>query len=511
MTAMNNCKPISGKLFGAVSTVVLTAACTVGPNFVRPTPQTPAHWSDHAIAHGVTTDQALADSNSTPSPVSQVTEQSAELRDWWNGFNDAVLGSVIERAVPSNLDLRAALLRIDEARAQRALSAAAYWPTVAVDASFARQRISETTPTGALFTSAGNLHLPGGAGISIPNPYNQYQLSAAASWEIDLFGRVRRSVEAADANVQVSVEDQRGILVSVLADVAQAYLELRGAQVRLRVAKENLATLEELLDLTRQRLAAGLTTDIDVSNAAAQAYSTRASLPPLEAEITQSINELSRLIGREPEALRGELNGATALPAVPPAVPIGLPGELARRRPDIREAEANLHAATAQIGVAVANLFPRLTLAASGGFQSETAGNLLQWASRFGSLGPTLDLPIFDRGRWTAVHLYDVRAQEAALNYQRTVLNALHEVENSLARYTADQQRRNWLVATVDQSLDALTLSRLRYANGLINFIDVLDAERAHQQNELALAESTTAVTTDLVALYRALGGGWLN
>jgi outer membrane protein, multidrug efflux system len=508
---MNHNKPTLRKLFCAALIVALTAACSVGPNFERPTPQAPAHWSDRAIAQSATTNQPPADSNSPPPPVSQVTEESAELRSWWNGFNDATLGSLIERAVPSNLDLRAALLRIDETRAQRAIAAAAYWPTVAVDAAFTRQRISETTPTGSLFNSAANFHLPGGASISIPNPYNQYQLSAAASWEIDLFGRVRRSVEAADASVQVAAEDQRGILVAVLADVAQAYLELRGAQLRLRVAKENLATIEELLDLTRQRLAAGLTTGIDVSNAAAQAYSTRALLPPLEAQITQSINQLSRLVGREPEALRRELDSATALPAVPPEVPIGLPTELARRRPDIREAEANLHAATAQIGVAVANLYPRLTLAASGGFQSETAGNLLKWASRFGSLGPTLDLPIFDRGRWTAVHLYDVRAQEAAVGYQHTVLNALHEVENSLAKYAADQQRRNWLIATVEQSLDALMLSRLRYAGGLINFVDVLDAERTHQQNELALADSTTAVTTDLVALYRALGGGWPN
>jgi multidrug efflux system outer membrane protein len=510
MTAMNTCKAISGKLFGAALSVLLATACTVGPNFVRPTPPTPAHWSDRAIAQSVT-DRPRADSDSARPALSHATERPAELRDWWNGFNDPILGSLIERAASSNLDLSAALLRIDEARAQRAISAAAYWPTVALDASFARQRISDTTPTGSLFNSAANLHLPGGAGLSIPNPYNQYQLSAAASWEIDLFGRVRRSVEAADANVQVSVEDQRSMLVAVLADVAQAYLELRGAQVRFRVAKENLATVEELLDLTRQRVAAGLTTDIDVSNAAAQAYSTRASLPPLEAQITQSINQLSRLIGREPEALRGEFDSATGVPAVPLEVPIGLPTELARRRPDIREAEANLHAATAQIGVAIANLFPRLTLAAGGGFQSETAGDLLNWASRFGSLGPTLDLPIFDRGRWTAVHLYDVRAKEAALSYRSTVINALHEVENSLATYAADQQRRNWLVATVDRSFDALALSRQRYATGLSNFIDVLDAERSHQQNELALADSTTAVTTDLVNLYRALGGGWPN
>src|SRR5208282_4188985 len=345
--------------------------------------------------------------------------------------------------------------------------------------------------------------------ISVPNPYSQYQLSADASWEIDLFGRVRRAVEAADANVQVSVEDRHAVLVSVLADVARSYLELRGAQARLRIAKENLVTIEELLELTRQRRAAGLTTYIDVSNATAQATATRAQLPAFELQITQNINQLSQLLAREPEALRGELDSPAAVPAVPPEVSIGLPAELARRRPDIREAEATLHAATAQIGEAVADLFPRVTLAVNGGFQSETAGNLLQWASRFGSLGPTLDLPIFDRGRWTAVHLYDVRAQEAALAYRRTVLNALHEVENALAAYGADQQRRTWLDATVAQNRDALALSRKRYESGVMTFIDVLDVERTLQQNELSLADSVTALSADLVRLYRALGGGW--
>jgi NodT family efflux transporter outer membrane factor (OMF) lipoprotein len=474
------------------STAVLLAACTVGPDFVRPTPQAPAHWSAQATA-----------------PPSTATEQATELRAWWSGFDDPKLESLIERAVNSNLDLRAAVLRIEEARAQRAISAAAYGPTVSADASYSRQRFSETTPTGSLFNSVGNIHFPGGASISIPNPYNQFQLSADASWEIDLFGRVRRSVEAAEAGLEVSVEDQRAVLVSVLADVAQSYLELRGAQAHLRVAQENLATINELLDLTRQRRAAGLTTHIDLANAVAQATLARAELPAFGLQITQNINQLSQLLGREPQALRAELDDAAPVPSVPPDVSIGVPADLARRRPDIREAEANLHVATAQIGVAVADLFPRLTLAASGGFQSETPGNLLEWASRFGSIGPTLSLPIFDRGRWKTVRLYDVRAQEAALAYQRTVLNALHEVENALAAYSADQQRRTWLDATVAQNRDALALSRQRYESGVATFIDVLDVERTLQQNQLALADSVTAVSTDLVRVYRALGGGW--
>ena len=506
MIVMNNARKVAlPAVFSLI--VTLLASCTVGPNFVRPTPGVPAHWSARATAPPVAQDQPS--SSPTAIPKNRVAERSADLNSWWRAFDDSTLTSLIERAASSNLDLRTAMLRIDEARAQRAVSSAAYWPKLSVDAAYSRQRLSETTPTGSLFSSVGNFHLPGGAGITIPNPYNQYQLSANASWEIDLFGRVRRSVEAADANVQVSVEDQHSVLVSVLADVAQSYLELRGAQAKLHTARENLATIEELLDLTRQRRAAGMTTYIDVSNAAAQASATRAALPAFELQITQTINQLSQLLAREPEALRGELDTPAPLPSVPTDVPIGLPAELARRRPDIREAEANLRAATAQIGVAVADLFPRLTLAANGGFQSETSGKLLEWASRFGSMGPTLDVPVFDRGRWKAVRLYDVRAQEAALAYQRTVLNALREVENAIAAYGADQQRRTWLDAAVAENRDALMLSRQRYETGLSNFIDVLDAERSLQQNQLSLADSTTAVTTDLVGLYRALGGGW--
>src|SRR5450631_189797 len=269
MIAMNRTRKVA---LSAVFTLIVTllASCTVGPNFVRPTPAVPPHWSARA--------------------TSTVTEQSADFRAWWSAFDESMLTSLIERAASSNLDLRSAMLRIDEARAQRAISAAAYWPTLSVDAAFSRQRLSETTPTGSLFSSVGKLPLPGGTSISIPNPYDQYQLSANASWEIDLFGRVRRSVEAADANVQVSVEDQHSVLISVLADVAQSYLELRGAQARLHTAKESLATIEELLDLTRQRRAAGMTTYIDVSNSAAQATATRAQLPAFELQITGSIN-----------------------------------------------------------------------------------------------------------------------------------------------------------------------------------------------------------------------------
>lgn len=479
----------------------LMCACAVGPDFVHPTPQLPQHYSPHALTPPAPEPAAGAagSAGAVASGLSVVVERQESLSAWWSRFEDPELDSLLKRALDSNLEVRAAVLRIEEARAQRAITTAGFAPTLALDASFTRQRFSTTTPTGALFSS-----VPGA-----PNPYNQLQLSGTVSWELDLFGRLRRAAEAADANVRVSVEDQHAVSLSMLADVAQGYLRLRGAQDHLRIAQENLATVNELLELTRERRAAGVTTDIDVSNAAAQAEVTRAEIPAFELEITQEVNLLSRLLAREPEALRAELEGAAPLPALPAEVGVGLPAELARRRPDIREAEASLHAATAQIGVAEAALFPRLTLSATGGDQSETLGHLFEWASRFGSIGPTVDLPVFDLGRWRTVRLYDVRARETALAYEHTVLGALHEVENAIAGYSADQLRRRALEAAVAHGRDVLGFARLRYQTGVASFLEVLDAERSLQQNELALADARLAVSTDLVQLYRALGGGW--
>jgi outer membrane protein, multidrug efflux system len=473
---------------------MLPLGCTVGPRFTAPAAPVPAHWTSSSMAPAA---QA----------ASTVSTGAADLSNWWAQFNDPSLSSLIERSRASNLDLRAAVLRISESRAARDASAASFWPSLSGNASYTSQRISETTANGAIFTRFNNINVPGFPAVGFPNPYDQYQLGLGASWELDLFGRVRRSVEAANADLAALAEDQRAVLVSLDSDVARTYIELRGAQLRRSVAAESLATQRELLDLTRQRQAVGLTTDLDVENAAAQVNTTQAQLPVLDLQITQDINLLSKLMGREPEALRNELSEARVVPPVPPQIPIGLPADLARRRPDIREAEQKLHAATARIGVAKADLFPRLTLSAQGGVQAQSTSNLLEWASRFVTIGPALDLPIFDRGRWATLRVQDVRAKEAALDYQRTVLSALHEVENALAAYRADQDRRAQLNESVVHSRDALTLARQRYESGVANFIVVLDAQRTLQQNELSLAESVTGVSTDLVALYRALGG----
>jgi outer membrane protein, multidrug efflux system len=472
-----------------VTLALMPLGCAVGPNFKKPQAPIPARWSAAAASNAVNSDPAT-------------------VVNWWSTFQEPTLSALIERSTESNLDLRAAVLRITEARAQKDVANAAFFPTASANASFTRQRLSETTTTGAVFTKFGAA-TPGLPSVNFPNPYNQFQLGASASWEPDLFGRVRRSVEAANADLQASVEDQHAVLVSLCADVARNYVELRGAQLRMEVTRRSLATQKELYELTKQRQAVGLTTDLDVANAGAQVDSTQALVPQIERDLTQDINQLSLLMGRAPDSLRPELESAQPVPQVPPLLPVGLPADLARRRPDIRQSEAKLHAATARIGVAVGDLFPRLTLTASGGTQSQSASDLLKWASRFGSIGPTFEVPIFDGSRWATVRLQSVRAQEAALDYERTVLAALHEVENALAAYKSDRERGVALASAVAQSRDALELARARYSSGVANFIDVLDAERSLQQNELALATNTTAISTDLVAIYRALGGGW--
>jgi NodT family efflux transporter outer membrane factor (OMF) lipoprotein len=473
-----------------LSAAMLTG-CAVGPNFKPPTPDVPAAWSADA-----------------PAAASQTISAPADPGAWWTSFNDAELTSLIQRAASSNLDAKAAVLRIAEARAQRDIAAGAAWPSLDANASAQVTRLSESTPTGALFSKVGQF--PGLSGVSIPNPYNQYQLGFDASWELDLFGRVRRSVEAAKADTQAQIEDSRSVLITTLGEVGRAYVDLRTAQAKRQIVLDNLAAEKDLLSLASQRRRAGLSSDVDVVRAAAEASSAEAQLPLLDRQISQDINDLSKLLALPPGALRDELNQAQPIPPVPPQVPVGLPADLARRRPDIREAEAKLHGATARVGVAVADLYPKLTLGAQGGYQSQTIPLLTNWASRFFNAGPTLELPIFEGARLRAtVRLQNAQEQAAALDYRRTVLGALHEVDDALEAYGADQARQAALARAVARNRDAADLARQRYASGVASFIDVLDAERSLQQNELLLADGTAAVSTDLVVLYKALGGGW--
>jgi NodT family efflux transporter outer membrane factor (OMF) lipoprotein len=482
------------RLLAAALLAGLAAACTVGPNFKPPSPEVPAAWS--AVTAAPAAGQA---SRPVAAPV--------DAARWWTSFNDAELTALIERAAAANLDAKAAVLRIAEARAQRDVTAAGEWPSLNANASDQINRLSQSTPTGALFGKVGQF---GPKGVSIPNPYTQYQLGFDASWELDLFGRVRRQVEAAKAQEAAAQEDARDALVSLAGEVGRAYVDLRAAQAKRATTQAAIATEGALLDFAGQRRRSGLSSEVDVDQAAAEAASAKAALPLLERQISQDEGRLGLLLALPPGALTAELETAQPVPPVPPTVPVGLPADLARRRPDIRAAEARLHAAVAQQGAAIADLFPRVTLGGQAGLQSERLSTLMDWASRFAVAGPTVELPIFDAGRRRAtVRLQDVRAREAALDYRRTVLSALHEVDDALSAYADDQARLAALKETVTRDQDAFDLARARYKSGLGDFIVVLDAQRTLQQNQLSLADATAAVSTDLVTLYKALGGGW--
>jgi NodT family efflux transporter outer membrane factor (OMF) lipoprotein len=459
---------------------------------VPPKAETPPSWAETGLAK-------------KGQSVAVASEPAKD--EWWQSFGDPELTSLIARASTANLDLKEAAIRIEEARLEERITAAGALPTLSANASYAGTRFSTTTAQGSVF---GALSGNNGPVPSFPNPYNQFQTGFDASWEPDLFGGVKRSEEANAAQTEASIEQRNDALVSLEGEIARDYMDLRGAQLKLSITNDNLKTQRETLSLTRQRQAAKIGTELDVDNAAAQVTSTQSQVPQLKSQIDNDINQLSYLLAREPGALKAELENPREVPPPPPEVPIGLPGDLARRRPDIRTAEANLHAATARVGVAVAQLYPSVTFSASLGTQAQRFPQLATWASRFFQIGPNIDIPIFEGGKLKAtVHLQETEEKEAAVDYAKTVLSAVHDVENALVAYSAEQERRRSLLQTESRNRSAVELAQARYRDGITTFLDVLDAQRTLLQTELTLADSTQSVSTDLVALYKALGGGW--
>ncbi len=500
----------SGVLAATVALVL--GGCTVGPNFEPPRSANPRSWPS-----GEPTIARNAPSQPVAAPIDVA---------WWDLFRDAGLSGLERQVAANNFDVRTATVRLAESRAQLGITRAGEFPNFNANASYTREKPSDNGVFSAIGGSSaggsGSGTSPGQSAngafgnstgmktpVSIP-AFDIYQYGFDASWELDLWGQVRRSVESARANLEASAEARRAALISALAEVAHDYVDLRGTQEQLRIARENVDTASRGLRLTRERAASGLTTDLDVANASALLRTTAAQIPALEQQQSQLINALSFLLAEPPGALAAQLAPSHSIPPVPPRVPVGFPSELARRRPDVRQAEAQLHAATATIGVAVAAFYPQITLNGSFGFQSVQFGSLWSGAARNYALGPGISIPIFQGGqlRETLV-LRKAQQQEAAIGYQRTVLQAWHDVDNALNAYRREQQRREQLIQAVAQNRRALGLAQSRYQQGLSNFLDVLTAETNRLTTEQQLATSTTNVSDDLVALYKALGGGW--
>jgi NodT family efflux transporter outer membrane factor (OMF) lipoprotein len=432
-----------------------------------------------------------------------------EIRNWWRSFNDALLTSLVEREIGSNLDLKAAVARVIEARAAKGLPVSAMLPSVGASAGFTRLR------GGIAQGLTGVGILPGGAPqsrSSVISPFetNVYQAGFDSSWELDLFGGLRKGVQAADADLKAAGEAQNATRVTLVAELGRNYMTLRGAQRRLAIVLENISLQRDSLKLTEARRNAGLAPELDVIRAAAQLSQTRADAPSIQLEIEQSIHGLSVLLRRPPEELSSELRPERPLPSIPGVVPIGLPADLIHRRPDLLRADAEIAAAEARLGVARSELYPKLTLAGLVGRQSNDITHFGLGVGNFFSLGPALRLPLFTGGRIRSnIAVQVARLEEAEIAYQQTVLSALAEVENALSASSRENEREDLLREAERQNRDAVSLTRELYSKGLGDYLAVLDAQRELLSTQQQLAQSQTALLVDTIALYKALGGGW--
>ncbi|MFK8256675.1 efflux transporter outer membrane subunit [Erwinia sp. AnSW2-5] len=480
-----------------VAVALMISGCAVGPDYQAPKPATPERFNSMQPDGG-------------SAPLAAATNPN-----WWKSFNDPQLDSLIARAIKGNLSLQQAVLRIAGARQQLNQSRGAWAPSVSGNARFTRQQLGikgelESEGVYDQLDQANSETDLRPALDSLSKPVGLYQGSFDASWELDLWGKVRREVEMAGARQQQSIESRNDALVSLEAEVARAYLQLRGAQAITRTLQTQIDVAQQTLELTQSQQRNGLAPQTNVENARAQVNSLRAQLPQYQAQIHQAMNGLAVLTGRVPGALDAELMTAKPLPALPKAVPVGVPSELARRRPDVREAEASLHAATANIGVSVAQLFPSLSLTGQFGMRNSDASYLDNWSSHFYSYGPSVTIPIFQGGRLvSSVKLARAQQASAALGYRQTVLTALQDVENALVSYRSDQQQVEGLDETVAALQSAFTLASDSYRQGLSSFIEALDAQRQLAQAQQQAEQARVQSTLDLVALYKALGGGW--
>lgn len=462
----------AGILWGVVSLVL--AGCMVGPDYTKPAPRVPAQFSE------------------LPGD-SKVAGEHPDFAGWWQTFQDPVLNALVDRAVQSNTDLKIAQARVREARALRTLVTAEEYPAVDASGAYTRIRSSENASN---FSSS---------------PWKDlFQLGLDASWEVDIFGGTRRSVEAATADLEASQENLRDVVVSLLAEVAVNYLDLRGNQRRITIARDNIEVQRQTLVLTRAKFQAGLSSELEIAQAEAQLSSTESRVPQFESASRRAIHRLGVLLGMEPGALLDELSVAVELPVTPPEIPIGLPSDLLRRRPDVRRAERQLAAATARIGIATADLFPRFILTGSAGWQSYNASDLISPHSQAFSFGPSIRWPIFDAGRIRAnIQVQNARQEQALVQYEKTVLTSLEDVENSLVSYSREQVTRGYLSQAVDANQRAVEIANELYTQGLVDFLNVLVTQRNLFQLQEQLSLSEQAVCTNLVALYKSLGGGW--
>ena len=466
----------------------LLAGCAVGPNYSKPDIKTPASFTLEA------------------GPLSVPQAAQADLTEWWTQFHDAELNSLISRALAANLDLQSAASRVRAAREQEIIAGAAGEPSLSASGNAAHLHSGRNflSQLGGGQSSSGTAPASGGTDVSL------YSLGFDASWEIDVFGGVRRSIEAARAGSEAAHWDMRDGEVTLTAEIAADYITLRADQARLNLLQGELNSQNATLDLVSARAKTGFVTELDANQQYALKASTEAQIPALQADIAVNEHAIAVLMAADPNSLTVELSAAAPLPDIPASLPVGLPSDLLRRRPDIREAERKLAQATAQQGVAIAALYPKFSLTGYLTLSANTPGALFNSTS-LSELGlASISWPIFHGGEAHAnIHAKDEERQQAYLAYQKAVLAAVQNAEDALVRYAAEQRRFVSLNAAVMRDRSSTAIASQQYQAGLTNYVNVLTAQSNELQARDQLAQNQQAMAVDIGALYKALGGGW--
>ncbi len=484
---------IRGERLGRSSTVcsllallLLSSGCTLGPNFVRPKAKVETQWLEARDAH--------------------LKSEAPDLKEWWKVFDDPILNELIETAYRQNLDLQVAGLRIYEARARMGVAIGYQYPQEqSIGGSATANQISEHAPNSA----------------QSDKYYQDYETSFDASWELDFWGRFRRGVESSTAELYAAIAQYDDALVSLTAEVARTYVAIRTYEQRLRFAHQNVKAQEEALRLAKARFEEGVTTRLDVTQAASLLKQTESLIPKLEMRLRQAKNAMAVLLGVTPAEVQEILNRPGPIPTAPDEVVVGIPAELLRRRPDIRAAEYKAAAQCARIGIAKSELFPRFSLGGFIGFETSEKGSLLSNNNaHFSDLltsssinylfGPFIRFPIFNYGRLkNKVRIEDARYQQAIANYQNTVLKAAQEAEDAMIGFLRSQREAELLAQSVEHYRESMRIALLQYRAGDTSYQRVVDIQRDLTREEDRLATTKGAIATNLIAIYKALGGGW--
>lgn len=470
----------------------LLSGCMVGPNYQTPEVTVSDLWS-----------------------ADEQANDAAPIDKWWESFEDELLTKYIAQAADYNYDIQAAEANILKARALRTVAASKLFPHVSADINGVKTYFSKNGPIFAIGPAAGDptdsssttTGLP--FTIQAPQIQNLFNALFDVSWELDLFGKTRRDVESAVAELESLIEKRNDILLSTYAEVTRSYIDLRSFQRRAALLEKNIALFEKEAAIIELSVKYGYRNQMDLERVLASLSSARAAFPETQSEIYRAIYSLSILVGKQPEALVEELLDPRALPNLPANITVGLRSDLLRRRPDIRFAERKLAEATADVGVAVASFFPTISLVSVGGFQSLILPQLFEWGSRTWAYGADVNMPIFQGGQLVGNLRFSKAAEaEAAANYQQTILSALQEAESSLKKYEELTLATNEYILSVEHNQLVVTITRERYIKGLINQIDLLNNEKQLISAELSLLDSRTANLLSLVTLYKSLGGG---